>query len=105
VFDVNTIPRLKARVIAGAANNQLATAQDGARLFAANVLYAPDYVINAGGIISVGREFLGGATAKSIAQEIRRIPDRLITIFERSRADKRPTSDIADEMARQKIGR
>jgi leucine dehydrogenase len=105
VFDAETIPRLKARVVAGAANNQLAAAQDGARLFAANVLYAPDYVINAGGIISVGREFLGGATAKSIEQEIRKIPERLITIFERSRTDKRPTSDIADEMARQKIGR
>jgi leucine dehydrogenase len=103
VFSQSTIPRLQTRVIAGAANNQLATAQDGARLHAANVLYAPDYVINAGGIISVGREYLGGATAQSIEDEIHKIPGRLIEIFERSRSSQRPTSDIADEMARERI--
>jgi leucine dehydrogenase len=103
VFDSTTIPRLQASVIAGAANNQLATAQDGARLHAAGVLYAPDYVVNAGGIISVGREYLGGATAGSIEAEIKKIPQRLATIFERSKAENRPTSDIADEWARRLI--
>ncbi len=105
VFDEATIPRLRTRVIAGAANNQLATAQDGARLQAANILYAPDYVINAGGIISVGREYLGGADARSIEQEIRRIPARLTEIFERARATQRPTSEVADEMARERLRR
>jgi len=105
VLNGATIPKLKARIVAGAANNQLATDRDGARLFAANVLYAPDYVINAGGIISVGREYLGGATAASVENEIRKIPDRLIAIFEQSRREGRATSDIADEMARQRIGR
>ncbi|MGH8178886.1 MAG: Glu/Leu/Phe/Val family dehydrogenase [Steroidobacter sp.] len=104
-FNQTTIARLQTKVIAGAANNQLATVEDGARLHAANVLYAPDYVINAGGIISVGREYLGGATVQSIEQEIRRIPDRLTEIFERSRAARRPTSDIADEMARERLQR
>jgi leucine dehydrogenase len=103
VFDSNTIPRLQATIIAGAANNQLATAADGARLHAAGVLYAPDYVINAGGIISVGREYLGGASAGSIEAEIRKIPERLTEIFARSRAENRPTSDIADEMAKRLI--
>jgi leucine dehydrogenase len=103
VFDSNTIPRLQAAIIAGAANNQLATAADGARLHAAGVLYAPDYVINAGGIISVGREYLGGASAASIEAEIRKIPERLTEIFARSRAENRPTSDIADEMAKRLI--
>src|SRR4029079_30999 len=92
VFDSNTIPRVQATIIAGAANNQLATAADGARLHAAGVLYAPDYVINAGGIISVGREYLGGASVASIEAEIRKIPERLTEIFERSRAENRPTS-------------
>ncbi len=101
VFDANTIPKLQSSIIAGAANNQLATAEDGARLHAAGVLYAPDYVINAGGIISVGREYLGGATAESIHAEIQRIPVRLTEIFERSSATHRPTSELADEMARQ----
>jgi leucine dehydrogenase len=103
VFDSNTIPRLQAAIIAGAANNQLATAADGARLHAAGVLYAPDYVINAGGIISVGREYLGGASAASIEAEIRKIPERLTEIFARSRAENRPTSDIADAMAKRLI--
>jgi leucine dehydrogenase len=103
VFDSNTIPRVQATIIAGAANNQLATAADGARLHAAGVLYAPDYVINAGGIISVGREYLGGASVASIEAEISRIPERLTEIFARSRAENRPTSDIADEMAKRLI--
>jgi leucine dehydrogenase len=101
VFDSNNIRKLQTAIIAGAANNQLATAQDGARLHDAGVLYAPDYVINAGGIISVGREYLGGATVESIAAEIHRIPTRLTEIFARSRASNRPTSELADEMARQ----
>ena len=63
----------------------------------------PDYVINAGGIISVGREYLGGATARSIEAEIRRIPERLPEIFIRSKATDRPTSEVADQMARQLI--
>jgi leucine dehydrogenase len=100
-LDATTIPKLQTSIVAGAANNQLATAQDGARLHAAGILYAPDYVINAGGIISVGREYLGGATVQSINAEIHRIPERLTEIFTRSRTSNRPTSDIADEMARQ----
>jgi leucine dehydrogenase len=101
VLDATTIPKLQTSIIAGAANNQLATAADGARLHTAGILYAPDYVINAGGIISVGREYLGGATVESIDAEIHRIPERLTEIFTRSRTSNRPTSDIADEMARQ----
>jgi leucine dehydrogenase len=104
-FDSSTIPRLQTTIIAGAANNQLATAEDGAQLHAAGVLYAPDYVINAGGIISVGREYLGGATPQSIEHEIRKIPQRLTEIFERSKAANRPTSAIADELARKLIKR
>ena len=100
-FNSTTIPKLQTSIVAGAANNQLATAQDGARLHSHGVLYAPDYVINAGGIISVGREYLGGATVESISAEIHRIPTRLTEIFARSSASNRATSDIADEMARQ----
>jgi leucine dehydrogenase len=103
VFDANTIPRVQATIIAGAANNQLATVEDGVRLHTAGVLYAPDYVINAGGIISVGREYLGGASAASIEAEIRKIPERLTQIFERSQAENRPTSEIADQMAKRLI--
>jgi leucine dehydrogenase len=103
VLNEVTIPRLQTRIIAGAANNQLATAIDGARLHAAGVLYAPDYVINAGGIISVGREYLGGATVASIEAEIRKIPDRLMMIFEQSQLHQRPTSVVADDMAQERL--
>lgn len=100
VLDATTIAHLQTPIVAGAANNQLATAQDGARLHAAGVLYAPDYVINAGGVISIGREYLGGATVGSITAEIERIPERLMEIFERARASNRATSDVADDLAR-----
>ena len=59
VLDAVSIPRIKASVIGGAANNQLATEEDGKRLFERNILYAPDYVINGGGIISVSLEYMG----------------------------------------------
>ncbi len=63
-----SIPRLGACIVAGAANNQLAEDKDGKALQAAGVLYAPDYVINAGGIISVAREYDGGTEAQVTAE-------------------------------------
>lgn len=103
VLNATTIPRLEAPIVAGSANNQLATADDGVRLHAAGVLYAPDYVINAGGIISVAREYLGGATEEQVESEVRRIADRLLEIFERSRRENRPTSAVADQLARERL--
>jgi leucine dehydrogenase len=90
-------------VIAGAANNQLAEEQDGAALQLAGLLYAPDYVINAGGIISVAREYNGGATEAQVVSEIHGIPARLTDIFERARREGRPTHAVADQMARDRI--
>lgn len=103
VLNEHTIPRLQTKVIAGAANNQLATHQDAARLQAADILYAPDYVINAGGIISAGREYLGNTSAAEIQAQIARIPARLIDIFTRSADTGQPTGDIADALAREKL--
>jgi leucine dehydrogenase len=104
ILNARTIARLRAPVIAGAANNQLAQTQDGEALRAAGVLYAPDYVINAGGIISVAREYYGGTEAQVI-EDIHGIPARLTEIFERARRESRPTSEIADRMARERLGR
>ena len=64
ILNSKTIQRIRAKIIAGAANNQLATEADGARLAEREILFAPDYVINAGGIISVAREYLGGVPSK-----------------------------------------
>jgi leucine dehydrogenase len=105
VLDAQSIPRLHARIVAGAANNQLAHGQDGQSLLAAGILYAPDYVINAGGIISVSREYRGGATEAQVLEDIGRIPLRLTEIFERARHENRTTNAVADEMARERLGR
>src|SRR5580700_7506980 len=67
VLNTQSIPQLRARIVAGAANNQLAHGQDGVALQNAGILYAPDYVINAGGIISVAREYYGGTEAQVLA--------------------------------------
>ena len=105
ILSTQSIPRLRARVIAGAANNQLAQGQDGVALQTAGILYAPDYVINAGGIISVSREFHGGASEAQVIADIQGIPARLTEIFERARRENRTTNAVADEMARERLAR
>ena len=105
VLNAASFPRLRARVVAGAANNQLAQGQDGTALSAAGILYAPDYVINAGGIISVAREYYGGATEAQVIADIQGIPQRLTEIFERARRENRTTNAVADQMARERLGR
>jgi leucine dehydrogenase len=104
ILNTRSIARLRATVVAGAANNQLAHGQDGEALRAAGVLYAPDYVINAGGIISVAREYYGGTEAQ-VLEDIDGIPARLTEIFERARRENRTTNEIADRMARERLGR
>jgi leucine dehydrogenase len=102
VLNAGSIPRLRARIVAGAANNQLAEDKDGQALQAAGVLYAPDYVINAGGIISVAREYSGGTEAE-VTAEIQAIPGRLTEIFERARRHGLTTNAVADQMAQDRI--
>jgi leucine dehydrogenase len=103
VLSAQTVPLLRARIVAGAANNQLAEDKDGQALQHAGVLYAPDYVINAGGIISVAREFQGGMTEAQVTAEIYGIPARLTEIFERARRENRSTNAVADQMAQDRI--
>ena len=96
ILTSQTIPKLKASIVAGAANNQLATEADGARLADRNILYAPDYVINAGGIINVAREYYGGSSEEEVRTEIGGIPERLKLIFDEAKTSKQPTNIIAD---------
>jgi leucine dehydrogenase len=98
-INAETIKQLKAPVVAGAANNQLATPDMDALLMEKGVLYAPDYVINAAGVISVGLEILGTWDEQDLGRRIDRIGDTLTAIFERSAREKRPTGEIADAMA------
>ena len=94
-----SIPRIKASVIAGAANNQLATEEDGQRLFDRKILYAPDFVINAGGIISVSLEYVGGKTESEVRSQIALIPERLSSIYTIAEQQQTPTNVVADAMA------
>lgn len=103
ILNSESIPRIRAKVIAGAANNQLSTERDGARVAERGILYAPDYVINAGGIISVAREFLGQSSEAQVRGEIDRIPERLAEIFREAAATAQPTNKIADDLARRLV--
>ncbi|MEM7281055.1 MAG: Glu/Leu/Phe/Val dehydrogenase dimerization domain-containing protein [Pseudomonadota bacterium] len=100
ILSDKTIPKLRSKVIAGAANNQLATHGDGALLTQHDILYAPDYVINAGGIISVAHEYEGKTTSHHVQADIEQIPGRLRDIFAEAKSTGKHTHDIADELAR-----
>ncbi|SHH22544.1 leucine dehydrogenase [Hydrocarboniphaga daqingensis] len=98
VLNDRTIPLLQARVIAGAANNQLAEPRHDHVLMERGILYAPDYVINAGGIIDIyyeGEHY----DAAVVDAHLQRIGTTLAAIFQRSAAEHRPTGSIADKMA------
>jgi len=105
-----SIAGLDCAVVAGGANNQLATVEDGDALAARDILFAPDYVINAGGIISVAVEYLSrdgrlGGTEEEVDTRIGGIPHRLEAIWEESRASGQAANRVADAMARRAIGR
>ena len=95
-----SIANLKPKVIAGAANNQLARHADGALFQEYDILYAPDYVINAGGIISVAHEYAGQTSSAQVKADVEQIPVRLRSIFDQAQATGKHTHDIADELAR-----
>ena len=105
IFTEHTIAELRAPIVAGGANNQLATPQDGVRLQQRGILYAPDYVINAGGIISVCIEYLGQGDAREVRRRVEAIPERLEQIWEESEGSGRDPADVADAMAQRLIGR
>lgn len=106
VLSADTIPHLKARIVAGAANNQLARHDDAAHLMRRGVLYAPDYVINAGGLINVATELdPDGYDRQAVMDKVAKIPETLAHVFARSDAEGLPTSDIAQAMAEERIAR
>ncbi len=102
ILNDNTIPELNTRVIAGAANNQLAHTYHGQQLHDKGILYAPDYVINAGGLIFAASQYLHGQDT-DYKDKLKHIDDSLTTIFESARKQNKPTSQIADELALEKL--
>ena len=105
ILTAETIAALNTPIVAGGANNQLATPEDGERIAARGILYAPDYVINAGGIINVSTEYLRDGDASLVRQRIDAIPNLLEQIWANSAATGRNPAAVADAMAQKLIGR
>jgi len=97
-----TIPQLKVDIVAGAANNVLAETRHGDELHRKNILYAPDYVINAGGLINVYGE-LNGWTAERAKRKAGEIYETLLQLFELSEEENIPTWKAADRLAERRI--
>src|SRR5271166_124426 len=104
IINDQTLPRLRARVIAGSANNQLAEPRNGEELQRRGIVYAPDYVINAGGIIDVYHERIG-FVREQLLRHIDGIYDTLMEIFERARREERPTAEVANAIAEERFQR
>jgi leucine dehydrogenase len=99
VFDERSIPQLRCRIVAGAANNQLATPEDGRRLRDRQILYAPDYVINAGGALyGIGLAALGWPR-EEVDRRLAGIAETLTTIYREADDEAIPTSEAADRLA------
>jgi leucine dehydrogenase len=103
ILNAKTIPGLKVKLVAGAANNQLATAADGERLHGRGIVYAPDYVVNAGGIIAVAAERESDVDAAEVMARIERIGERTREVLKIAQASGRPPHEVADELAREII--
>lgn len=102
-LNAETIHQLRCRVVAGSANNQLETPADAERLRAAGILYAPDFVINAGGVLySVGVEALDWDRA-TVEKRVAGIGDTLAEIFARADAEQITTHAAAEELARARL--
>ncbi|MBW4332148.1 amino acid dehydrogenase [Stakelama sp. CBK3Z-3] len=104
VIDRDTIPLLRAKLVCGGANNILATPEDGDRLAERDVLYAPDYVANAGGIINVAGEYLGWQTDE-VARRVEQTGERLARVFDHAERGGVSPARAADLLARERIGR
>lgn len=102
ILNDQTIPRLRARIVAGSANNQLAEKRHGTALMERGILYAPDYVINAGGVIDVCYEHMA-MDQQQIMQKVEAIGDTLSEIFSRSEQQHKSTDELADRLAEERF--
>lgn len=102
IINPQTIPRLKCKVVAGAANNQLATENDGEELRKRGIYYAPDYAINAGGVINISHEREGYNKERSYAH-VAKIYDTIKNILEVSERDQSPTNLVANRIAEDRV--
>jgi leucine dehydrogenase len=97
-----TIPELECRAIVGSANNQLATPDDGRRLADRGIVYAPDFVVNSGGVINISHELTGYDRHRAYAN-VQGIYDTTLRVLEASRQRGMSTNDVAEAMAEDRI--
>jgi len=102
VLNDRTIPELKVKIVAGAANNQLLEERHGAMLRERNILYAPDYVANAGGVLNGCTELLGW-DAEYALRKVDEIYDTTLRIFESAQAQGLTTNEAADLLAEERL--
>lgn len=102
IINDETIPQLKAKVIAGSANNQLKESRHGQILHEKGIIYAPDYVINAGGVINVADELYGYNRERAM-KRVETIYDTLMKIFQMSKEENIPTYLAANCIAEERI--
>jgi leucine dehydrogenase len=104
VLNDRTIPKLRCRIVAGCANNQLLEARHGDQLAARGILYAPDYAINAGGIINIASELRpGGYDEKWVQARLEKIADTLREVFTIAREERIGTHRAADRIVAQRL--
>lgn len=104
ILNDDSIPQLRTKVVAGAANNLLLRPDHGKALADRGILYAPDYVINAGGIVNVSVEFHDGGYNEDVAlRKIERIPQALKELWTIAKEENIPPSDAADQLAQRII--
>ena len=103
ILNEGTIPRLKCRVVAGGANNQLLNGEDGERLQRAGILYAPDYIINAGGIINVSCEMDGSYSFDRAREMTERIYETMERVLHIAAREETPTAQAADRLAEERL--
>jgi leucine dehydrogenase len=102
VLNEKTIPRLQCRAVCGAANNQLADASDDDALAGRGILYAPDFVVNAGGIINLAEEFVGYDRERA-RKHTAQVADTVRRVFELARTERVPPGRAAEQLARRRI--
>ncbi len=102
VLNPTTIPELRCASVVGSANNQLAEPDDADRLARAGVVYAPDYVVNAGGVINIAEELVGYSRERAYGN-IRRIGDTTAAVLDAAAAEGITTASAADRLAEQRI--
>ena len=103
IINLKNVNQLKTKIVAGAANNQLAHHHHGQLLFEHGILYAPDFVINGGGLIHVASIYKG-ENPETCEEQIYNIYDTLMDIFQQAEEENRPTNIIAEKIAEKNMG-